>query len=112
MNPFLPHSIFEMASPAKVIFKKEDYSIEELNRKLFFASGQMHISGFDSISKCERQQRSWQFQPILISERVLNGFKRERPEDKSTKEGWWKIPNWPIKDIEFPVYGADLHWIF
>lgn len=28
-NPFLRLSIFEMASPAKVTFKKEDYSIEE-----------------------------------------------------------------------------------
>lgn len=111
-NLFLRPSIFPVASLLHETSKQVDYSIEEFPTKLFISGGQLHVHGFDSISKCEKQQKPWLFQPILISEKVFVGFKKKNPNRNSIIKGLWKIQNWSIKDIEFLVYGADLHWIF
>lgn len=48
--------------------------------------------------------------PILVSEDVYTGFKKACPNYNSIKENWWHIDNASIRDVEFVVYGADLHW--
>ena len=50
------------------------------------------------------------FPPILVSEAVYKGYASAAPNDDSVKNKWWKIQNYPIKDITFNVYGADVSW--
>lgn len=48
--------------------------------------------------------------PILISKCVYEGFKKACPNRNSIKNGKWKIDPKEIRDVDFKVYGADLHW--
>lgn len=52
----------------------------------------------------------YKYKPILISEMVFEGFKKECPSDNSILNDWWKPERQPIKDIDYAVYGADLIW--
>ena len=46
--------------------------------------------------------------PILISERVFDGFKKKYPEDSSIKNNWWHKKNRKIPDYSGVVYGGDI----
>lgn len=63
---------------------------------------------FSSVSSIEPIKHT--FPPILISEVVYKGYVKEASDDNSIKNNWWKVQNYPIKDISFPVYGADVIW--
>lgn len=55
--------------------------------------------------------RNVKFPAILITESVLNGLKREHPEDSTIKKGFWKSQPKKFKNISENVFGADLTWI-
>lgn len=63
---------------------------------------------FSSVSAIEPIKHT--FPPILVSEVVYKGYAKEAPNGDSIKKSWWKIQNYPIKDIAFPVYGANVVW--
>jgi class 3 adenylate cyclase len=46
--------------------------------------------------------------PILISESVYTGFKKENPKTPSIKQKLWKIQSRKIPDYDGTVYGSDL----
>lgn len=46
--------------------------------------------------------------PILITESVYNGFKRDNPDDNSIKKNWWKKASRKIPDFSGVVYGGDI----
>lgn len=52
----------------------------------------------------------YMYKPILISESVFEGYKKECPNCNSIKNSWWEIEQRHIRDIDFNVYGADLIW--
>lgn len=49
--------------------------------------------------------------PILVSDRVFNGYRNACPSDDSVKKGWWKEDTKHIRNVDFKVYGSDLHWV-
>ena len=51
------------------------------------------------------------FNPILVSETVYNGYATVCPKAQSIVKNWWRLENYPIKDIDYKVYGADVFWI-
>lgn len=48
--------------------------------------------------------------PILITESVYNGFKRDNPDDTSIKKNLWVKTNRKIADFSGVVYGGDIIW--
>lgn len=51
-----------------------------------------------------------QFNPILVSEAVYKGYAIALPNDPCIVNNWWHLENYPIKDIDFQVYGTDVLW--
>ena len=48
--------------------------------------------------------------PILVSDRVYEGYKRTCPSDNSIRNGWWYEDTKYIRNIDFKILGADLTW--
>lgn len=94
----------------KVPHKVKDFSKDELMRALSAINGQMHLSLFARVTTFEKKEREYTFKPILMSERVYNEFCKANPNRTSVKEGHWKLQNFPIRDIDFPVYGGMTTW--
>lgn len=46
--------------------------------------------------------------PILISEAVFNGFKKDNPNDDSIKNNWWTTQSRNIPDYSGTTYGGDI----
>jgi len=67
-------------------------------------------SGYGSILSVEKEGKPEKRNPILLSKDVYDGFKKACPNYNSVKEGMWKRDTRSIRDVTFPVYGADLHW--
>ena len=69
------------------------------------------ISFYKISSASENGKIQYKYDAILVSDAVYKGFKTENPKNKSILENWWKVQKRSIRDIEFDVWGADLHWI-
>lgn len=67
-------------------------------------------SGYRSILSVEKEGKPEKRNPILVSKDVYDGFKKACPDYNSVKNGRWKMDLRSIRDVAFPVYGADLHW--
>lgn len=67
-------------------------------------------SGYSSILSVEKEGKPEKRNPILLSKDVYDGFKKACPNYNSVKKGMWKRDTRSIRDVTFPVYGADLHW--
>lgn len=67
--------------------------------------------GYNSITSAVKEGNPEKRNPILVSKDVYDGFKKNCPNYHSIKKGWWKRDFRSIRDVTFPVYGADLHWI-
>ena len=59
----------------------------------------------------KRIEKKYTYKPILVSEKVFDGYKRENPNANSIQNNWWHIQEREIRDIDFNVWGADLHWV-
>lgn len=68
-------------------------------------------SGYNSILSVEKEGKPEKRKPILISKDVYDGYKKACPNCNSVKKGLWKRDIRNIRDVNFVVYGADLHWI-
>lgn len=66
--------------------------------------------GLNRIVSIEKSGNPEKRKPILISDRVYEGFKATCPNDKSIREGWWYVDTKQIRNVDFKVYGADLTW--
>lgn len=51
------------------------------------------------------------YSPILVSEAVFKGYKKESPNANDIINGWWTEQVRKIRDIDFKVFGAKLIWI-
>ena len=50
------------------------------------------------------------YSPILVSEAVFKGYKKENPNAKDIINGWWTEQVRKIRDIDFKIFGANLTW--
>lgn len=48
--------------------------------------------------------------PILMSRRVLDGYKVARPQAQEILGGWYKEIQRPIPDVPDAVYGGDVFY--
>lgn len=94
----------------KAPHKVKDFSKEELMSALSAINGQMHLSQFARITTFEKKEREYTFMPILMSDKVYKGFRDANPNRRSVREGQWKLQEFPIRDIDFPVYGGKTTW--
>lgn len=66
--------------------------------------------GYKSITSVVKEGKPEKRNPILVSKDVYFGFKKACPNYYSVKQGWWERDIRSIRDVTFPVFGADLHW--
>lgn len=94
--------------------KKEEtkfYSKEEFVDQLSnFEKGEIAYLG-GKLIEFKKVVKNVKFPAILITESVLNGLKREHPDDSTIIKGFWKPQPKKFKNLTENVFGADLIWI-
>ena len=58
----------------------------------------------------KKEERTYLYQNILISDKVYQEYAKSVPEAKDIKNCWWKKQTRKIRDIDFDVWGASLIW--
>lgn len=94
-------------NPFAFFSSKKDYTADQFAGKVKYSFGKITIGEFQSITNIKEYVKSHDFNPILISEEVLNGLKKE---NQDLVNSYWKREDFPIRNIDFNVYGADLTW--
>ena len=87
-----------------LVQRSDNFTAEQLT-ELITKDG---LSNIVSISKDGNPVKR---SPILVSDRVFNGYRNACPSDNSVKKGWWKEDTKHIRNVDFKVYGSDLHWV-
>lgn len=91
----------------------EEQTINELKENIIFSHTtpnmkykDEHFTSFFGTSVIKSNNDSTP--PILMSEVVYNGYKKENPNADSIRNNWWKIKSRKIPDYNGKVYGGDL----
>ncbi|WP_405259277.1 adenylate/guanylate cyclase domain-containing protein [Capnocytophaga stomatis] len=88
--------------------KIEIVSHEEFSKNLTLLGGKFKYKNEDII---HFKKEKIYFPPILMTEAVFNGYKRENPNGNDIKENFWKEqPNHNIKNVSKKVYGGGVIW--
>lgn len=87
-----------------------DYSKEDLLKAIHLYDGVLRLSMFARIDSIEAKSRSFTLEPILMSERVYDGFVKANPKRKSVLENYWEKQEHSIRDIDFDIYGGHVTW--
>lgn len=66
--------------------------------------------GWSSIITISKQGKPEKRKPILVSKEVYDGYRKTCPDANSIKNKWWEVDERHIRNVDFKVYGADLHW--
>lgn len=48
--------------------------------------------------------------PILITDEVYKGFKKNVPNAQSVRESWWKLQKLDVDGYSGKIYGADVYY--
>lgn len=94
-------------NPLAYFSSKKEYTADQFAGKVKYNFGKITIGEFQSITNIKEYVKTHDFNPILISEEVLNGLKKE---SRDLVKDFWKKEEFPIRDIDFDVYGANLCW--
>lgn len=87
-----------------------EFTKEEFADKIFsYSSGDIGFIGGKLLS-INKTKKTFDFPAILINESVLNGLKRDHPEDSALKNGYWKIQPKKFKDLTETIFGAGITW--
>lgn len=90
------------------ITNEEITTNEEFSKNLSYNYG-VFLYKNGVIKDFQKQQIT--FYPILMTEAVFKGFRKENPNRKSIKEGLWtEIPNHNIKNVSSKVYQGRVRW--
>jgi len=68
------------------------------------------IKEFDKMKSFSQKKRSLDVDPILVSEAVYNGYKKQNPNCNSFTNDWWTDLKYPIKNVKSKVYGGNFYW--
>lgn len=91
--------------------KKVELTAEELANSLSVDDyGTIHSSKFRNPRSVDKVEKKYTYKPILLSEKVYNGFKAANPSRKSIKENLWHKETRKIRDVDFNIWGAELTW--
>lgn len=100
--------------PSGWYWETREFSAEEIASSLAVKNN-FNGTSFE-FKKCinpwsiKRLEKKFTYKPILVSEKVFEGFKKENPKGKSIQNNWWQKQERKIRDIDFNVWGTDLHW--
>ncbi len=72
-------------------------------------NGKLYLTGGKLIS-FEKKTREIEFQPILITNEVYQGFRRDCPNRYSIKNNLWTEVKQHIKNVQSKVYSGDFFW--
>ena len=67
--------------------------------------------GIRSVVSIEKSGTPLKRMPILISDRVYNGYKSACPGVNSIVNKWWEKDSKYIRDVDFEVYGGNILWV-
>ncbi|SHN22264.1 Adenylate and Guanylate cyclase catalytic domain-containing protein [Chitinophaga sp. CF418] len=88
--------------------KTVSMSEAEFLRKIKMDKGQLY-SDKDFVVHFEKKTRNSTYPPILITERVLTGFKAEGLRSDLYKAGYWR-DEFTVKDVDSRVFGQHFTW--
>lgn len=90
------------------ITNEEITTNEEFSKNLSYNNGRfLYKNGV--IKDFQKQQIT--FKPILMTEAVFKGVRKENPNRKDIQQNFWKeIPNHNIKNVSSKVYQGSLRW--
>lgn len=94
-------------NPLAYFSSKKEYTADQFAEKVKYSFGKITIGEFQSITNIKEYVKSHDFSPILISEEVLNGLKKE---SKNLVNNYWKKEVFPIRNVDVDVFGTDLTW--
>ena len=60
--------------------------------------------------KFEKKTKTHTFPPILMTESVFKGYKKENPKGNDIVNDWWLEQKYPIDNIKEKVFGRHLTW--
>lgn len=110
----LQTNLFFSHRPSGWYRKTMVFTAEELAGSLFVTSGMYGTSivsnKFRNPYSIQKKETPYKYEPILLSEKVYNGYKTANPRANSIVNEWWKEQTRKIKDIDFKVIGANLWW--
>lgn len=73
------------------------------------SDGSLFMTGGKLIS-FTKKIRQISFSEILLSREVFNGYKAANPQSNDILADYWKLQKSKIKNVNKPVYGANLIW--
>lgn len=73
------------------------------NNNLFYSGGKL--------IEFQKKSHQYKYQPILVTEEVYKGLKKEDSGRNSIKKNLWDEESRKIDNVESKIFGADLIWI-
>jgi len=74
-----------------------------------YDDGRLFTGGGKNI-KFKKKTKTHTFPPILMTETVFKGYKKEAPKANDVVNNWWIEQEYPIDNIKEKVYGKHLTW--
>lgn len=71
--------------------------------------GDLYMTGGKFISFSKEKKKN-NYPPILMTEKVYNGFKKEKPEDDCIKKNFFKEITHNLKNVNYKIYGGNVNW--
>ena len=92
--------------------KTLEFSPEEFAAKVCLSdyNHNLSLSLCKQVYSIKKEERTYLYQNILISDKVYQEYAKSVPEAKDIKNCWWKKQTRKIRDIDFDVWGASLIW--
>ena len=75
-------------------------------------NGQMISSSFKNPRSIKKVEKKFSYKPIILSNKVFQEYKKANSSENSIVNGWWHRQTRKIRDIDFDVFGSDIHWVF
>lgn len=113
---FYEYNMFERnlfwGRPSRWYRKTQELTAEKLTESISVnPNGQMISTSFKNPRSIKKTKKKFTYKPILLSDKVFQEYKKANPTAKSIVNEWWHIQTRKIRDIDFDVWGADLHWV-
>ena len=92
--------------------KTLEFSPEEFAAKVCLSdyNHNLSLSSCKQVYSIKKEERTYLYQSILISDKVYQEYAKSAPEANDIKNCWWKKETRKIRDIDFDVWGARLIW--
>lgn len=101
-----PNAPLYLDSPDTIEMSKDEFT-DSISH---YEDGTLYMK-YGKNKSFEKKSRTFTYNPILITEEVFKGLKKEEPDRNSIKKELWKEEVQEIENVKGKVFGADLIWI-